>query len=54
MESSQQELDETDYWLLIIERTGMVQAAKLAPLQAETQELIKIFASSVRTAKDNR
>lgn len=51
MDSGQQELDETDYWPLIIERTGMVKASKLVPLREETLELLKIFTSSSKTAK---
>jgi four helix bundle protein len=54
VESAQQELDETDYWLLIIERTGMVKASKLLSLRTETLELIKIFSSSAKTAKQKR
>jgi four helix bundle protein len=51
MESCQQELDESDYWLLIIERTAMLPLSELAPVQAETRELIRIFSASVKTAK---
>jgi four helix bundle protein len=51
VESSNQELDETDYWLLIIERTAMVNPTDLVPLQEETRELIKIFTASAKTAK---
>ena len=51
VESGQQELDETDYWLLILERSEMISAAKLKPLQDETRELISIFAASAKTAK---
>lgn len=51
MESSQQELDESDYWLLIIERTHMLDAAILSPVQGETRELIRIFTASIKTAK---
>jgi four helix bundle protein len=54
MESAQQELDETEYWLLIIERTTMVTPAKLSALKSETLELIKVFSSSATTAKQNR
>jgi four helix bundle protein len=54
MESCEQELDETEYWLLLLERIQMVGRAKLAPLQEECRELIRIFASSVNTAKKNR
>ena len=54
IESAQQELDETEYWLLIIARTGMVKPSKLGPLHTETTELVKIFASSAKTAKQKR
>ena len=54
MESCQQELDETEYWLLILERGEMIGRAKLSPLQDECRELIRMFASSVTTAKRNR
>lgn len=54
IESAQQELDETDYWLLIIEKTRMMNPRSLRPLQNETVELLKILASSARTAKANR
>ena len=54
IESAQQELDETEYWLVIIERTKMVNPKKLTALKTETLDLIKIFASSARTAKSNR
>lgn len=54
MDSGQQELDETDYWLSIIDRVDMVKAIKLKALKAETIELIRIFSASARTAKRNR
>ncbi len=54
IESAQQELDESDYRLVILERTGMVKAAKLVPLQHEALELIRIFSASAKTAKNRR
>ena len=53
MVSSHQELDESDYWLLIIERTGMLNASELSPAQTETRELVRIFTSSIKTAKSH-
>src|SRR5947209_20465587 len=53
IESSQQELDETDYWLALIEYAGILPASRLLDLKAEANELIAIFAASARTAKAN-
>jgi hypothetical protein len=38
----------------VIKRTGMIKSSKLTALQGETLELIKIFSSSGKTAKQNR
>ena len=54
VESAQQELDETDYWLELIERAGMTAPGAVAELMNEVRELIAIFAASARTAKIRR
>jgi four helix bundle protein len=54
IESAQQELDETDFWLQIIERCGMMKVVKLTALRSEASELLKILATSARTAKANK
>jgi len=54
IESAQQELDETDYWLELLDRAGIVSSIKLEDLKNEVCELIAIFAASARTAKTNR
>ena len=54
IESAQQELDETEYWLQIIERCGMVKASKLSRLHQEASELQRILATSAKTAKANK
>lgn len=45
------ELSETRTWLKIIAFAGYIDMRKLKPLIAETIELTRIFASSVKTAR---
>lgn len=49
-----QELDETSYWLELLVESGIVKPELLTDSQKETDELIAIFVSSVKTAKSNR
>jgi len=51
MSSSLQELDETAYWLELLVEGEFVTAEKLKGLQDETEQLIAIFVSSIRTTK---
>ena len=53
-ETALQELDETLYWLELIIESGILRAARLAPLMAEANEIIAILVSSVRTIKRRR
>lgn len=53
MESSLQELDETEYWIELIIEGAVLPASLLKPLLAETRELMAIFTASVKTAKRN-
>lgn len=48
MNSGLMELEETLYWLEIIEETTLVAAAKLEPLKTETTALIAIFVSLIK------
>ena len=45
------ELEETLYWLEIVEETNLVASRKLKPLQIETSELIAIFVSLIKKWK---
>ena len=54
LEGALQELDETSYWLELLVESGIVKPELLTDLQKETDELIAIFVSSVKTAKSNR
>ena len=46
-----QELDETIYWMELLVEGEVVPAARLAELQTEAEELLKIFVTSIRTTK---
>ena len=48
------ELRETLRWLKLIRKAGLIgHAENLLPLMRETDELIRIFVSSIRTAERN-
>ena len=48
------EIRETRRWLRLIHRVPLLPPAKVEPLLAETEALIKIFSASIRTAEKNR
>ena len=47
------EIDESDYWLGLIQDEGVLPAPKLKSIRQETIELVAIFISSLNTAKRN-
>jgi four helix bundle protein len=47
------EFKETRRWLRLLQRSRLVPAPKMEPILQEAEELIKIFAASVRTADKN-
>jgi four helix bundle protein len=51
MEGALQELDETGYWLELMVDVGIVKAARLESLMAETNELLAMFVQIVKNAK---
>jgi four helix bundle protein len=51
LEVALQELDETLYWLELLEEAAVVSSASVASLKIEADALIAIFVSSVKTAK---
>jgi four helix bundle protein len=54
MEGGLQELDETHYWLELLVESGKIPSRRLSPLMIETEELLAIFVSSVKSAKKRR
>jgi len=51
IEGALQELDETAYWLELLEDTNILPADRLKPLRDEADELIAIFVSIVKKVK---
>ena len=52
IEGALQELDETCYWLELIEKSGIIPAKRLASLRVESVELTKILVTVVKRAKE--
>lgn len=49
---SLREADESSYWLELLVRSEIVPEAKLKPLRDECEELIAIFVTIIRKAKE--
>ena len=49
-----EEADETDFWIELAKRAALVAPARIAHLQAEAIELIKIFSATRRTARTHK
>jgi four helix bundle protein len=49
-----EEADETALWIEIAKRAGLVDAKRVAELQTEAIELIKIFSATRRTARNHK
>jgi four helix bundle protein len=47
------EFKETRRWLRLLQRSQLVTTPTILPILRETEELIKIFAVSIRTAEKN-
>ena len=47
----EEELDETNHWLDIIMRTGMLPMGRMSELHIESQELLNIISKSILTMK---
>jgi four helix bundle protein len=48
------ELNETQIWLHVIERSGMIKSSLLNEMIKENQELCRIFTSSLKTARTRK
>jgi four helix bundle protein len=49
-----EEADETAFWLDLVAESQLVDASRLESLRNEALQLLKIFSSSLTTAKSNR
>ncbi|HMO81405.1 MAG TPA: four helix bundle protein [Pyrinomonadaceae bacterium] len=54
IEGSLQELEETSYWLELLDEMNFFDREKLTPLQTETKELIAIFVTIAKKVKSRR
>jgi four helix bundle protein len=54
VEGGLQELEETAYWLELLEEGGIVPSKRLSELKAETNELTAVLVACVRNAKRKR
>jgi four helix bundle protein len=54
IEGGLQELEETAYWLEILEEINIFSPDKLAPIRQETNELTAIFVTIVKKVKARR
>jgi four helix bundle protein len=54
MEGGLQELDETAYWLELLNEADIVKPERLKPLLKEVEELIAIFVTMVKKVKNKR
>ena len=54
LEGSLQELEETEYWLELIEEMSFFNPAQLEPLRIETSELKAIFITIVKKIKSRK
>lgn len=49
-----EEADETLFWFELLVESDLIKAAIVQPIVSECQELLKIFSTSLATAKRNR
>jgi hypothetical protein len=49
-----EEVDETLFWLELLEESSIVSAAKLQSIKVEADELLRILSTSLDTAKRSR
>ena len=54
IEGSLQELEETTYWLELLDEMALFDSAKLAPIRQEARELTSIFVTIAKKVKSRR
>jgi four helix bundle protein len=54
MSVAHKEAEETAYWLRLVSESGLVPAKRLAPLQDETQQIARVIAAILLSARGRR
>ena len=49
-----EEADETDLWIEVTKRAGLLASERVTPLQNEAVELVKIFSATRTTARNRK
>lgn len=52
MEGGLQELEESDYWIELLEETSLAPAHRLAPLKLEVNQLIAVFVTIIKRTEE--
>jgi len=50
----EEEADESLYWMELLVESGLIDAERLAPLMAETNEIVAIIVASINTARHRK
>ena len=50
----EEEADETHYWLEILEEAGLMTPERIAPIKAETNEIISMVVASIKTLRSKQ
>ncbi len=48
-----EETDESGFWLVLLQNSGVCNSVVIEPLKTEADELLRIFSTSLNTAKAN-
>jgi four helix bundle protein len=54
LEIVEEEVDESAYWLELVDRRSLAEASVIKPLRREADELTAMIVASLRTAKIKR
>jgi len=54
MSVAHKEAEETAYWLRLVRESGLVAASRLAPLEDEAQQIARVIAAILLSAKGRR
>lgn len=49
-----EEADETEFWIELIERNGLLATKRVSPLRKEASELVRIFNATRSTARNRK
>jgi four helix bundle protein len=48
----EEEADESLYWMELLEESGVINEARVAPLKRESSEIVAIVVASIKTSRN--